>query len=387
MALMSPVESISKNILIFILKISETGNLQKVIFGKMQAFMDLNEISDNGLILTQASLMELYRGLNVEIAVDEYNAVFGTPLFELSYVPLTENGFEGRRRIVFNVKKCNLHKLENSVELDARTIDQRLLEKFGLNVLPALFQNDGPFYEPKVIYRNIPIDYGALFGFQMSGIKTENGETTYHEISWERKDDESVLFDHIRESDPTFQLVPSDHESLTKIYNSKLQRTLKGVILIESIRLMENMTGFYKSPFDFSGAHNMARELGHISEVDTKNYLRSNTWLDEINDTMGGWAYSCFQNQKQELEKFQDWQKHSLEKMEQKLKLHETRLWRDADAESSHVEHLQNALNCYKLYAEFNRDCSEKLFAKLRDMAKDCGQLHEKIIDRYFFLL
>ena len=95
--------------------------------------MDLNEISDNGLILTQASLMELYRGLNVEIAVDEYNAVFGTPLFELSYVPLTENGFEGRRRIVFNVKKCNLHKLENSVEVDARTIDQRLLEKFGLN--------------------------------------------------------------------------------------------------------------------------------------------------------------------------------------------------------------------------------------------------------------
>ena len=351
----------------------------------MQAFMDFDEISNNGLILTQASLMEIYRGLNVEIAVDEYNSVFGTPLFELSYVPLTQNGFEGRRRIVFNVKKCNLHKLENSVNVDARTIDQLLLEQFGLNVLPALYQNDAPFYEPKVIYRNIPIDYGSLFGFQMSGIKAENGQTTYHEISWTRNDEQSVLFDHIRESDPTFQLVPSDHESLTKTYNVKLKRAMRGVILVESIRLMENMTGFYKSPFDFTGRYNMTRELGQISGVNTDNYLSSSSWLDNINDTLGGWAYSCFQNQKQELEEFQDWQKLSLEKMEKKLKLHETRLWRDADAESSHVEHLQNALNCYKLYAEFNKDCTEKLYAKLRDMAKDCGHLLEKIIDRYFY--
>ena len=350
---------------------------------KMSAFLDFNEINENRVAFTQATLLDLFKGLDVEIYRDQYDSVFGTPFFELSYVKLTKDGFGETRRLVFNVKKANVYKIENAKKIDARQIDQFLLERCGLNVLPVRFQ-DSIDYEPKILYRHIAIDYGALYAFQMSGILTECGMTTYHEMSWKRNDEESSLFDHIRLTDPEFQLVPQNHVEVTACYNRKLKKAMKGVILVESIRLSEDILGFYKNPFDFRGLHTMQRELGHISGVNSSNYLESNHWLEQINDSMSGWAYSCFQNQKWELENFQNWNKRSLEKMELKLKIHETRLWREIGEESSHVEHLQNALNCYKIYAEFNRRASEQLYGKVRDMAKDLALLHEKIIERYF---
>lgn len=338
-------------------------------------------------LFAQIALSGIIRELDLDLNVDPENENDENTIFDIEFRPLDRNGFEkSNRRKILNLNKSNLVKLESSGIIDAAMIDKFLLEHRGLNLTPTLFLNDAPEYEPKLIFRKIPIDYGAHKSTPMYGIGANVGgkNTTYLEASWERKEKSSALFDSIRQVDPHFQLVPESHVNETELYNSKLKNSLKGVFLVESIRLIDNIIGLHKTPFDFSGPYNLKLELGHIKEVDKTNYLTATVnWLGEIRDNLGGWAYSVHQIQKAELKDFQDSFKEQLEVMEKNLKLQDSRFWsHDKDDIETQVEYLKQLLFCYKLLAELNADASEKVFARLRDMASDFGSLMEQVIDK-----
>ena len=341
--------------------------------------------SGNREILTQIAVLDIMRELNLGLDSEPEDEIYDRSIFSFEYRPLDRNGCEnGRRRRVFNMQKSNLLNLVKIQELDSKKIDELLLESRGLNVLPKLYQNDAPEYEPKVIFRRIPIDYGSFYSTPMNGILVEGTDETYLEVSWDKPEEPNALFSSLRESDPLFQLLPFGYEAITKFYNKKVKRALKGVFLVESIRLMEDMTGHHKNPFDFRGLHNLRRELGDIRGVNRSNYLTTDVeWLDKINDSMGGWAYSVYQIQQTELKDSQDFFKNSLEKMTRNLQLENTRLWDyERNEPGVYIQYLKEALLCYKILAEMNADASQKLFARLRDMAKDFGDLLEKVIDR-----
>ena len=338
-------------------------------------------------LLAQFAFSGIIRELDLDLNVDPENEIDENSIFELEFRPLDRNGFEkSSRRKILDLKKSNLVKLENSGSIDAALIDKFLLEHRGLNLTPTLFLDDAPEYAPKLIFRRIPIDYGAHKSTPMYGIgaSVRGKNTTYLEESWERKDEPSRLFDSIRQVDPYFQLVPDEHENETKKYNFKLKNSLKGVFLVESIRLIDSVIGLHKTPFDFTGPYNLRRELGHIKEVNSENYLTTSlNWLSQIRDNLGGWAYSVYQIQKAELKNFQDSFKDQLEGMEQNLKLQDSRFWsHEKDDVDTQVEYLKKLLFSYKLLAELNAEASEKLFARLRDMACDFGSLMEQVIDK-----
>ena len=338
-------------------------------------------------LLAQVALSGIIRELDLDLNVDPENENDENSIFYLEFRPLDRNGFEkSNRRKMFNLKKSNLIKLENSGVIDAVMIDKFLLEHRGLNLTPTLFLNDAPEYEPKLIFRKIPIDYGAHKSTPMYGIGANVGgkNTTYLEESWKSKKEASLLFDSIRQVDPHFEMIHEDHVNETELYNSKLKNSLKGVFLVESVRLIDSIIGLHKTPFDFSGPYNLKLELAHIKGVDKTNYLTAPVnWLGEIRDNLGGWAYSVHQIQKAELKDFQDSFKEQLETMEKNLRLQDSRFWsHDKDDVGTQVEYLKELLFCYKLLAELNADASEKLFARLRDMASDFGSLMEQVIDK-----
>lgn len=338
-------------------------------------------------LLAQIAFSGIIRELNLDLNVDPENENDENSIFDLEFKPLDRNGFEkSSRRKILDLKKTNLTNLESSGIIDAAHIDKFILEHRGLNLTPTLFLDDAPEYAPKLIFRKIPIDYGAHKSTPMYGIgaSVEGKNTTYLEVSWERKDESSQLFDSIRQVDPMFQLIPDGHEIETKKYNLKLKNALKGVFLVESVRLIDSIIGLHKTPFDFTGPYNLRLELAHIKEVNSKNYLTTSLdWLSKIRDNLGGWAYSVHQIQKAELKDFQDSFKDQLESMEQNLKLQDSRFWsHDKDDVETQVEYLKKLLFSYKLLAELNAEASEKLFARLRDMACDFGSLMEQIIDK-----
>ena len=90
-----------------------------------------------------------------------------------------------------------------------------------------------------------------------------------------------------------------------------------GTCVVESVRIIENVIGHHRSVFDFRGLHNLRRELAEIQGVNRHNYLTTEIdWLGMVKDDLGGFAYSAFQIQKAELNKFQTFFKTSLEKMQ-----------------------------------------------------------------------
>ena len=346
-----------------------------------------NVLAENRLILAEFTISGLINELNLDLEVKPEDEFFEKGIFSLEYRPLDRNGWEkNRKRKMFDIRKWNIYKLENSRVRDAVMIDKLLLERNGLNIMPNLFIADAPEYEPKPIYRRIPIDYGAHNSIPMYGIgvHAKGKYTTYIECSWVRNDDESELFDYLLVSDPVFQLIPESHEAETRHYNERLKTSLKGAFLVESVRLSDSLIGFHKAPFDFKGLHNMKRELGHIRGINADNYLTSDgKWLEQIKDDLGGWAYSCFQIQKTEMIDFQEFFKNSIEKMTTNLRLDDTRFWdNERDELRSQVEYLQKALRCYKILSELNAEACEKLYSKVRDLAKDFGSLIESVVNR-----
>lgn len=335
--------------------------------------------------LTQLALSTIIRELDLELSFDPDEDLDENSIFEIEYRPLDCYGREKScRRKVLDMRKCNLQNLE--LVKDAAIVDKFLLEREGLNLTPTLFLNDAPEYRPKPIYRKIPIDYGAYKSTPMYGIgvHAEGQMTTYIEVSWERKDEASELFDSIRRVDPFFQKVREDHEEETKLYNKKLIKSLKGVFLVETIRLSNSVIGVHKSCFDFRGLHNLKHELGHIKGMNKDNYLNSNPkWLDEVNDTLGGWAYSLHQVQKSELFEFQNYFKESLEKMAKNLRLEDSRFWsEEKEDQGTQIEYLKQILFCYRILAELNANASQKIYARLRDMSADFASLIEQVVQK-----
>ena len=335
--------------------------------------------------LTQLALSNIIRELDLELSLDPEEDLDENSIFDIEYRPLDCFGREKScRRKIFDMRKCNLQKLE--LIRDAAIVDKFLLEREGLNLTPTLFLNDAPEYRPKPIYRKIPIDYGAYKSTPMYGIGVcaEGQMTTYIEEPWERKDESSAIFDSIRRVDPYFQLVPENHEEETKVYNKNLMKSLYGVFLVETIRLSNSLIGVHKSCFDFRGLHNLKHELGHLRGMTKENYLNSNPkWLDEVNDTLGGWAYSLHQLQKTELYDFQNFFKERLEQMAKNLRLEDSRFWiEEKEDQGTQVEYLKQILFCYRILAELNADASQKIYARLRDMSADFGSLLQKVIQK-----
>ena len=95
--------------------------------------------------LTQLALSGLIRELDLELSLDPEEDIDENTIFDLEYRPLDRNGREKScRRKIFNMRKCNLQKLE--LVIDAAMVDKLLLEREGLNLTPTLFLNDAPEY-------------------------------------------------------------------------------------------------------------------------------------------------------------------------------------------------------------------------------------------------
>ena len=334
--------------------------------------------------LCRKSVCQVLERMDLELSPESQDEISETTLFSKEYRPFNKEGQEtDRPRKIINLKKSNLYKLENCILVDAAKIDEQLLEKRGLNVVPALYRYDAVEFEPKVIYRRVPIDHGRFIGIPMSGIQVKGTEKTFLEASWDKNDKANALWDSLRKSDPFFDLVSDENEKITPMYNVDLKRAYKGSFLIESVRIMGDCTGHFKSPFDFTGLHNLKRELGNIKGINKNNYLKSSTqWLDQIDDDLSGWAYSVFQLQKTELTQWQNFFKNRLEKMMRNLQLDNTRFWNQDHREGEHIFYLREALQLYRILAQMNAESSEILFGRLRDFAKDFGYLIEQLIDR-----
>ena len=337
--------------------------------------------------LCQKSICQVLERIDLELSSEDRDEISEGSLFSKEYRPINKEGQEtGRPRKIINLKKSNLYKLENCILVDAAKIDEELLEKRGLNVVPALYRYDAVEFEPKEIFRRVPIDYGRFIGIPMSGIRVKGTDKTFLEVSWDRNDEANALWDSLRKSDPFFNLVSDENEKITLMYNVDLKRAFKGSFLIESVRIMEDCTGHFKSPFDFTGLHNLMRELGNIRGINKKNYLKSSTqWLDQIDDDLSGWAYSVFQLQKTELAQWQNFLKKRLEKWMKNLQLENTRFWNHDHREGDHISYLKEALKLYRILAQMNAESSEILFGRLRDLAKDFGYVLEQLIDRLIY--
>ena len=123
--------------------------------------------------------------------------------------------------------------------------------------------------------------------------------------------------------------------------------------------------------------------MGTIKNITRENWLENNDWLDKINDDLAGWAYSCYDLQKMELEKWQTHYKEALEKMTARLQLENTRLWGyERDEPGVHQYYLRKLLSNYIILAQMNQEASEVLFGKLRDLARDYAKLIEKLIKK-----
>ena len=109
------------------------------------------------------------------------------------------------------------------IDIDAVKIDELLLEKNGLNVLPNIRKYDAPESRPVPVYRKNPLDYGQFVSLPMAGIRADGSEETYLEVSWVNQKDSCELFDYLRRCDPTFQLVSLlNHKELTKKKQQKI---------------------------------------------------------------------------------------------------------------------------------------------------------------------
>ena len=334
---------------------------------------------------TQLALIEVMKELDLGLD-SENDEIYDQSIFSFEYRPLDSNGCEnGRRRRILNIRKSNVYNLVKKTEIDAVKIDELLLEKNGLNVLPNIRKYDAPEFKPVEIYRKNPLDYGQFVSLPMAGIRADGIEETFLEVSWVKQKKSCELFDYLRRCDPTFQLVSlSNHKELTKKYNEKLKKMFMGTCIVESVRIIENSIGHHRSVFDFRGLHNLRRELAEIKGVNRHNYLTTEIdWLGMVKDDLGGFAYSAFQIQKAELNKFQTFFKTSLEKMQRNLKLENSRFWdRERDEPGVYIAYLKEILVCYRVYAEMNAEASDRLFGQLRDMAKDFGNLLEHTIDQ-----
>ena len=350
--------------------------------------LKINMPDDDRELQTQLALIEVMKGLDLGLE-SENDEIYEQSIFSFEYRPLDSNGCEnGRRRRILNIKKSNLFNLVKKTEIDAVKIDELLLEKRGLNILPNIRRYDAPEFQPVLIYRKIPLDYGQFVSLPMAGIRADEGDETYLEVSWVKNRESSELFDYLRRCDPTFQLVPESHKELTRSYNKKLKKMFMGTCVVESVRLIENSIGHHRSIFDFRGLHHLRRELASIQGVNRHNYLTTDIdWLEMVKDDLGGFAYSTFQIQKTELNRFQAFFKNSLEKMLRNLKLENSRFWdRDRDEPGVYIAYLKEILICYRVYAEMNAETSDRLFGQLRDMAKDFGSLLEHVIDQLVIL-
>ena len=343
----------------------------------------LNENRDsqqNRVRMIKISISRIIEGFNFDIDagyIDITQEPHYGEIFSWQYQTIDESGFDtGRRRKILNIRKSNLTKLENSLETNAQKIDELLLEKHGLNILPEIHRYDYQQYEPKPMFRNIPIDYGSLISTPMYGIRPEGTDTTYLEIHWNGEDESGILFESLGAFDPRVQLVSEGHEVETRSYNKRLKRALKGSFLVETTRLMDEICGSHKNVFDFRGHHNLRRELGHIKGVNRSNYLTTSIdWLSEINDSIGGWFYSVTQIQKTEWKNYREFFKQSVENMMRNLRLEDTRYWDERREPGVHIDYLKKALTYYRILAEQNGEASEKLFARVRDMGKDLGTI------------
>ena len=342
----------------------------------------------NRVQMTKISISRIIEVLDLDLDAGYINIIeepHYAEIFSWQYQTIDESGFDtGRRRKILNIRKSNLTKLENTLEINAQKIDDLLLEKHGLNILPEIHRYDYQQYEPKPMFRNIPIDYGSLISTPMYGIRPEGTDTTYLEIKWDGGDESGTLFESLGAFDPQNL---EGHEVETRNYNKRLKRALKGSFLVETTRLMDEICGSHKNVFDFRGQHNLRRELGHIKGVNRSNYLTTSIdWLSEINDSIGGWFYSVTQIQKTEWKNYRDFVKQSLENMMQNLRLEDTRYWDGRREPGVHIDYLKKALIYYRILAEQNGEASDKLFARVRDLGRDLGTLMEKIIDRYIML-
>ena len=338
---------------------------------------------------TQIALIEVMKELDLGLE-SETDEIYDQSIFSYEYRPLDSNGCEnGRRRRILNIRKSNVFNLVKKTEIDAVKIDELLLEKNGLNVLPNIRKYDAPEFRPVLIHRKLPLDYGKFVSLPMAGIRADGVDETYLEVSWVEKKESCELFDYIRRFDPTFQLLDSEKQKeLTKRYNKKLKKMFMGTCIVESVRIIENSIGHHRSVFDFRGLHNLRRELASIQGVNRNNYLTTEIdWLGMVQDDLGGFAYSTFQIQKTELNRFQTYFKDSLEKMLRNLKLENSRFWdRERDEPGVYIAYLKEILICYRVYAEMNAEASDRLFGQLRDMAKDFGCLLESVIDQLVIL-
>ena len=342
----------------------------------------------NRVQMTKISISRIIEVLDLDLDAGYINIIeepHYAEIFSWQYQTIDESGFDtGRRRKILNIRKSNLTKLENTLEINAQKIDDLLLEKHGLNILPEIHRYDYQQYEPKPMFRNIPIDYGSLISTPMYGIRPEGTDTTYLEIKWDGEDESGTLFESLGAFDPQNL---EGHEVETRNYNKRLKRALKGSFLVETTRLMDEICGSHKNVFDFRGQHNLRRELGHIKGVNRSNYLTTSIdWLSEINDSIGGWFYSVTQIQKTEWKNYRDFVKQSLENMMQNLRLEDSRYWDGRREPGVHIDYLKKALIYYRILAEQNGEASDKLFARVRDLGRDLGTLMEKIIDRYIML-
>ena len=276
---------------------------------------------------TQLALIEVMKELDLELD-SEIDEIYDKSIFSYEYRPLDANGCEnGRRRRILNIRKSNVFNLVKKTEMDAAKIDELLLERKGLNILPKIRRYDAPEFEPVLIYRKIPLDYGQFVSLPMAGVRADGVDETYLEVSWVDKKESCELFGYLRRSDPHFQLVSFEsHKELTRKYNQKLKKMFMGTCIVESVRIIENSIGHHRSVFDFRGIHHLRHELASIKGVNRHNYLTTEIdWLGMVKDDLGGFAYSAFQIQKTELNSFQTYFKSSLEKMLRNLKLENSR--------------------------------------------------------------
>ena len=178
--------------------------------------------------------------------------------------------------------------------------------------------------------------------------------------------------------DPSNQLSKTD---LSK-YLLELRREITFSLFISKMKFDGELMSFYDNPFSKFCKGFMVPFAPELM-TETHDWLRNFDWLGKIDIDLRKWTAELSQNSNYQWRKFLDYQKSSLIRFRDGLRLDDEKFWREKEMMSDYCDNLKAYSSLLILLTGYLQNSNNILWDKVRKLEKDLAYLLEELLKSY----
>lgn len=284
-------------------------------------------------------------------------------LIETRYHTFDVEGNENEEwETAYDTTKSNLSNLTigNNHGATALKVEESLLKRFGISV-----EYSASPARAQILSRNNPLpwEHFRMIGFE--AVKVPGVDKTFLQDQAEPTN----VAQHIRD---------------TETYNSLVKHAFRTNILVETIGLMNEIMGFFKSPIEGRINPNFECVKRQIGPNDSLTSEKLAKLIRKIDCDLIKWSDSIIDENGTELFRFINWLFETAATFQRDLRLDEPRFWKDEIGEpTQYTRNLWTYTEMIRLGAAVQSKALKATWGHLRRTTSDLAHVVQTTINKY----